>query len=98
MSSIKGNLEKLQETLKEYPNVRIVAATKYVDVDKVKELIDCGIKDLGENRTDVFLEKYENEDKDFFYKLNYSLFFKLSVLDSDRITIVDEYLNDIGGK
>ncbi len=59
MSSIKENLEKVQETLKEYPNVRIVAATKYVDVDKVKELIDCGIKDLGENRTDVFLEKYE---------------------------------------
>lgn len=59
MSSIKENLEKVQETLKEYPNVRIVAATKYVDVDKVKKLIDCGIKDLGENRTDVFLEKYE---------------------------------------
>lgn len=59
MSSIKENLEKVKETLKEYPNVRIVAATKYVGVDKAKELIDCGIKDLGENRTDAFLEKYE---------------------------------------
>lgn len=59
MSSIKENLEKVKETLKDYPNVRIVAATKYVGVDKVKELIECGIEDLGENRTDVFLEKYE---------------------------------------
>ena len=46
----------------------------------------------------VIYLRLSNEDKDFFYKLNYSLFFKLSVLDSDRITIVDEYLNDIGGK
>ena len=59
MSTIKENLEKVKETLKEYPDVRIVAATKYVDADKAKELIDCGITDLGENRTDAFLEKYE---------------------------------------
>ncbi len=59
MSTIKENLEKVRETLKEYPDVRIVAATKYVDADKAKELIDCGITDLGENRTDAFLEKYE---------------------------------------
>ena len=59
MSSITENPEKVRETLKEYPDVRIVAATKYVGADKVKELIDCGIKDFGENRTDAFLEKYE---------------------------------------
>ena len=40
MSTIKENLEKVRETLKEYPDVRIVAATKYVDADKAKELIE----------------------------------------------------------
>ena len=50
------------------------------------------------SRFEDILKGLSNEDKDFFYKLNYSLFFKLSVFDSDRITIVDEYLNDIGGK
>ena len=59
MSSIKENLEKVNETLKEYPNVKIVAATKYIGIDKTKELLECGIKDIGENRTDAFLEKYE---------------------------------------
>lgn len=57
--SIKDNVEKVRENLKDYPNVKIVAATKYVDAAKAKELIDCGITDLGENRTDAFLEKYE---------------------------------------
>ena len=59
MSTIKENLEKVKETLKDYPNVKIVAATKYIGIDKTKELLESGIKDIGENRTDAFLEKYE---------------------------------------
>ena len=65
MSTIKENLEKVKETLKDYPNVKIVAATKYIGIDKTKELLESGIKDIGENRTDAFLEKYELlKDKD----------------------------------
>ena len=52
-------LEKIKDTIKDYPNVRIVAATKYFDIDKTKEIIDAGIKDIGENRKDTFLAKYE---------------------------------------
>ena len=59
MSTIKENLEKVKETLKDYPNVKIVAATKYIGIDKTKELLESGINDIGENRTDAFLEKYE---------------------------------------
>ena len=52
-------LAKIKDTIKDYPNVRIVAATKYFDIDKTKEIIDAGIKDIGENRKDSFLAKYE---------------------------------------
>ena len=48
-------LAKIKDTIKDYPNVRIVAATKYFDIDKTKEII----KDIGENRKDTFLAKYE---------------------------------------
>lgn len=57
--SIKENVEKVRENLKDFPNVKIVAATKYVDAEKAKELYNLGIHDLGENRSDSFLEKYE---------------------------------------
>lgn len=62
---IKEQLKKIKETIKDYPDVKIVAATKYITVEQTKEVLDAGIKDLGENRTDSFLEKYEaykNED------------------------------------
>ena len=52
-------LAKIKDTIKDYPNVRIVAATKYFDIYKTKEIIDAWIKDIGENRKDTFLAKYE---------------------------------------
>ena len=52
-------LAKIKDTINDYTNVRIVAATKYFDIDKTKEIIDAGIKDIGENRKDTFLAKYE---------------------------------------
>ncbi|MGI6710109.1 MAG: YggS family pyridoxal phosphate-dependent enzyme [Bacilli bacterium] len=57
--TIKNNVDKVLESLKDYPDVKIIAATKYMSVDEAKELVACGIKDFGENRTDMFLEKYE---------------------------------------
>ncbi|MHC5279704.1 YggS family pyridoxal phosphate-dependent enzyme [Listeria kieliensis] len=39
--------------------VNLVAVTKTIDVAGMKELYDLGIRDFGENRVDVFLEKYE---------------------------------------
>lgn len=55
----KEKVEKLREALKDYPNVKVVAATKYMDIDQTRALVEAGIKDIGENRTDMFLEKYE---------------------------------------
>ena len=56
---IKEQVEIVKESLKDYPDVKVVAATKYMTVEQTEELIKCGIKDFGENRTDMFLEKYE---------------------------------------
>ena len=39
-------------------SVNIIAVTKYVDCGTAKKLVDTGIKHIGENRVDKFLEKY----------------------------------------
>lgn len=57
--SIKEQITKVKESLKEYPNVEIIAATKYMNIEQTKELVENGINSIGENRTDMFLEKYE---------------------------------------
>ena len=50
----------IKEFIKSIPSdVTIVAASKYVDVNDIKILLDAGIKDIGENRVDSFLHKYE---------------------------------------
>ena len=61
----KKKIEQINNEVSKYENVKIVAATKYMSVDQTRELVDAGIKCLGENRTDLFLEKYEAlKDKD----------------------------------
>lgn len=57
--SIKQQVEIVKESLKEYSNVKVVAAVKYFDIDKTKEIVEAGITDIGENRKDSFLAKYE---------------------------------------
>lgn len=50
------NILKIKNSCKD---VTIVAATKYVDAIKMKELLDYGINNFGENRVNDFLKKYE---------------------------------------
>ena len=50
----------LKDFIKTIPSdVIIVAASKYVGADDIKILLESGIKDIGENRVDSFLNKYE---------------------------------------
>ena len=50
----------IKEFVKSIPsNVTIVAASKYVDANDVATLLDAGINNIGENRVDSFLHKYE---------------------------------------
>ena len=40
-------------------NITLVAATKYGDVNDLKQLYEAGVSNFGENRVDAFLDKYE---------------------------------------
>ena len=52
--------EDIKEFIKTIPgNVTIVAASKYVDENDMKHLLDAGICDFGENRVESFLVKHE---------------------------------------
>lgn len=57
--SVKSQVELVKNSLKDHPEVRVVAAVKYFDIDKTKEIVECGIKDIGETRKDSFIAKYE---------------------------------------
>lgn len=56
---IREQVEKVRESLKDYPHVEVIAATKYMNIEQTRELVEAGICNLGENRADMFLEKYE---------------------------------------
>lgn len=57
--SIKQQVDLVRKSLENYPNVRVVAAVKYFDVDKTREIVEAGITDIGETRKDSFILKYE---------------------------------------
>ena len=56
--SAENQVKLVKESLASHPDVRVIAAVKYFDIEKTKEIVEAGITDIGENRKDVFLEKY----------------------------------------
>jgi len=65
--TIRDNLANINEKIQEACNrsgrkpeeVTIIAVTKYSSIQRAEELIEAGIRHLGENRDREFLEKYE---------------------------------------
>ena len=57
--NLREKIEKLKEETSKYGNVKIVAASKYMSIEDTRKLVEAGINELGENRADMFLEKYE---------------------------------------
>ena len=53
------NLTEKQLASKENHPTTIVGVTKYVDANKARDLVLTGITDIGENRVELFLDKYE---------------------------------------
>lgn len=68
MSYIKENLESVaskiafaaQECGRAREDVRLIAVTKTYGVDVINQAIDCGVTDIGENRVQEIMEKYES--------------------------------------
>ncbi|RDE34349.1 YggS family pyridoxal phosphate-dependent enzyme [Parageobacillus thermoglucosidasius] len=60
LAIIRENIEAACQRVGRDPaDIRIVAVTKYVSVERAKEALEAGITDLGENRDDGLLQKYE---------------------------------------
>ncbi len=58
--NVKQVIEEIKTIIKENyitKDINICAATKYVDIKEMNELINAGIVHLGENRVDDFLRK-----------------------------------------
>ncbi len=66
-SKIQQNLKQVKEKMAfaalragRLPDeVKLIAVTKTVGVDEIKEVIKCGVTDIGENRVQSAVEKYE---------------------------------------
>ncbi|MBA2870726.1 hypothetical protein HNQ85_000996 [Anoxybacillus calidus] len=60
LAAIKKNIVEACERVGRNPaDIRIIAVTKYVSIERAKEAYMAGITDFGENRDEGFLQKYE---------------------------------------
>lgn len=55
--SIENNLDKIMASKSK--NITLVAVTKHRTVDEIQRVVDYGILDLGENRVQELLDKYD---------------------------------------
>lgn len=71
MSMISENIEKVraniknaaQRTGRDEKDVCLIAVTKTHGADMINEAIECGITDIGENKVQEILEKYDSVKK-----------------------------------
>ena len=67
MSYIRENLNSVTESIRKAEqksgrptgSVKLIAVTKTYGADAINEAIDCGVTDIGENRVQEILEKYD---------------------------------------
>ncbi len=68
--SIEQNCETIRENIaraaleagRKPEDIRLIAVTKYVDASRIAHILPCGVSEVGENRVQELLEKYD------FYK------------------------------
>lgn len=94
---LRANIEKACKESNQKPSdITIVAASKTVPAQKLKELKELGINICGENRVQEFVEKYGKVDTDWHFigrlqtnKVKY-IYDKISLLHSlDRISLAE---------
>lgn len=65
--TVSNNLQQIQSKIaqacdkvgRDAKEITIIGVTKYVTIERTKELLATGNKDIGENRTEEFLNKFE---------------------------------------
>lgn len=57
--SIKQSIDDITQNASRQEEVNLIAVTKTVGVDKVLEAIDAGITDIGENKPQELVKKYD---------------------------------------
>ena len=57
MTQVKEICENKKQ---DYNNVTVIAVTKTIDTKRIKEAIDSGITDIGENKVQEIMDKYED--------------------------------------
>ena len=63
---VRKDIVEFKKTLPN--NITLVAATKYLTSEEMKDFLKAGINNFGENRVDAFLEKYEDlKDEDIIW-------------------------------
>src|SRR5699024_5514404 len=66
------NLEKIQNKIeaacersnRDPKDITVIGVTKYVTIERTKEAIDAGVKNIGENRSEELVSKYEQIEED----------------------------------
>ena len=67
MNYIENNIHELQKNIenstkisnRDYKDVKLIAVTKTVDVDKIMEAIEAGVTDVGENKPQELKRKFD---------------------------------------
>ncbi|MBK5435038.1 YggS family pyridoxal phosphate-dependent enzyme [Bacillus sp. TH25] len=97
--TVQGNLADVNEVIKEscvragrsMKDIKLVAVTKTVGIEKTSEVIETGIIDLGENRNEGFLQKYEY----FGSKVNWHFIGSLQTRKVKEIINEIDYLHSL---
>ncbi|WP_163536730.1 YggS family pyridoxal phosphate-dependent enzyme [Gracilibacillus sp. YIM 98692] len=69
---VADNLAQIQENIRQScsnvgrseTDINIIGVTKYVTINRAKEALGAGVKNLGENRMEGFLKKYDEIGND----------------------------------
>ncbi|MEB9815036.1 YggS family pyridoxal phosphate enzyme, partial [Bacillus cereus] len=97
--TVQENLEIVNEAIKEscaragrsLQDIKLVAVTKTVGIEKTNEVIEAGVIDLGENRNEGFLQKYEH----FGSKVNWHFIGSLQTRKVKEIINEIDYLHSL---
>ena len=64
IKNIKERINAAKKQAGRENDVTLVAVTKTRSVEEIMQVIDSGVKDLGENRVQEFMEKYDKLPSD----------------------------------